>query len=216
MESRLVFKSNSIISICGPTGVGKTYLLKEIIDDRENLFEDKPNFVLYCYSIWQPIYSKLKEENNQNIMFVQGIPDNDLIKRTSMLKPGFLLVLDDVLESIIDKPDILTLFIEKCHHLSINLLYILHNFYCQSRNRRTLSLQTQYYIFFPTRSDQLTFEIFASRLGRKNSKSFMDIYDDIKANKYKYFVIDSHPRSQSKYFVWTQIFNGQKTVAYEL
>ena len=215
-NNKLVFKRNSIICMCGPTGVGKTFLLRKIIEERRQLFEDKPDFVLYCYSIWQPIYSEMKEEFGEEIMFQHGIPDTELLKRMSVLKPGLLLLLDDCLEKIIDKPVILTLFVEQVHHFSINLCYVLHNIYCSGKNRRTLTLQTQYFIFFPTRSDQLSFEIFASRLGKKNSKSFMEIYDDIKKHKFKYFIVDSHPRSESNIFVWTGIFNGQKMIAYEL
>ena len=217
MEETLKFKTNSIICVCGPTGVGKTFLIRNILRDRMKLFEEpQPNFIMYCYSIWQDIYSEMKEQFGEHIIFHQGLPEEDMLKRMSILKPGLLLLLDDVLENIIDQKDILSLFLEKVHHLNLQLLYVIHNLYCSGKNRRTLSLQTQYFIFFPTRTDQLSFEIFSARLGRKNSRSFMDIYDDVKANNYKYFVVDSHPRSMSKIFVWTQIFSGENLIGYEL
>lgn len=212
------FMPNSIVAVCGPSQIGKTRFVQRVIDEMDGLYKQPaPAFVVYCYSIWQQAYVEIKEKHGGKVIFHQGLPENDYIKQISSAHPHCLMVLDDTLEPIIDRPEILSLFLEKVHHYKMNLFYILHHLFAVGKNRRTLSLQTQYFVLFPNRVDQLSFEIFARHLGRKEAKEFMDIYNDIKEAKYRYFIVDCHARSESPdFFVWCQVFKDEKTIAYKL
>lgn len=211
------FIPNSIIAVCGPSQIGKTRFIHQVIDELDYVFkEPQPKHVLYCYSIWQDAYTKMKEDHGDKIMFHLGLPESEKIKKVANMYPGTLLVMDDCLEPIIDRPEILSLFVEKVHHYKLNLAYILHHIFAAGKNRRTLTLQTQYFVLFPNRVDQLSFEIFSRHLGRKESSEFMEIYSDIKKSEYNYFVVDCHARSKSDFFVWCQIFKNQHLVGYKL
>ena len=56
------FKHPFTCVIGGPTGSGKTELIKKIIDERENLIDPIITRIIFCYARWQPKYDELKEK----------------------------------------------------------------------------------------------------------------------------------------------------------
>ena len=59
--SSLFFKHPSNIFISGPSGPGKTELVKKMIEYREDLFHILPLHIVWCYKEWQSAYNVLQE-----------------------------------------------------------------------------------------------------------------------------------------------------------
>ncbi len=77
------------------------------------------------YSVWQPLYDGLlKMYNNNNIKFIEGIPqtlDDDVlfpVNKTS------LVVIDDFMQEASSNKEIKRLFTVYVHHKNVNVIYI--------------------------------------------------------------------------------------------
>ena len=93
---------------------------------------------------------------------------------------------------------------------------MLHNLYEKIPAIRTIKLNTQYFIFFPNRTDLLSYETFARRLGRKKGSNFMEVFHDIldSPQKFQYMLVDMNPRSSSKFMIRTNFLENEVPVGY--
>ena len=85
----MFFKHPFTCIVAGPTGCGKTSLVKSIIE--QNGIHLSPSTVLWLYAVDQPLY----HTNSRDISYEQGLPD-DLESRINGTKPT-LIVLDDLM-----------------------------------------------------------------------------------------------------------------------
>src|SRR5579859_2832516 len=106
-EGPFYFKPGRIISVIGPTGVGKSHLVAKILRDRNQLVKPKPHKVLYVYNIWQEDLYKQIAEWCPHVEFVRGL--DNLWPKISAVTPATaptILVLDDQQQQIADLKDI--------------------------------------------------------------------------------------------------------------
>ena len=54
--------------ISGPTMCGKTFLLKEILKNKDVLIKPPPQRIILCYKAWQPTYDDFKNSLADNIL----------------------------------------------------------------------------------------------------------------------------------------------------
>jgi hypothetical protein len=72
LESTIVFKTPYTCMLAGPSQLGKTSLLINILKHRDALIENPPTRIIYCYSVFQEAFRSLE---SINIEFIQGLPD---------------------------------------------------------------------------------------------------------------------------------------------
>ena len=73
--------------VAGPTGCGKTSLVKSIIE--QNGIYPSPSTVLWLYAVDQPLY----HTNSRDILYEQGLPD-DLESRINGISFGGNIIVD--------------------------------------------------------------------------------------------------------------------------
>ena len=56
----IIFKTPVTCYISGPTGAGKTEMLKKILINKESFFGKPPQRFFFCYKIIQPAYAVFK------------------------------------------------------------------------------------------------------------------------------------------------------------
>ena len=57
----------------GPSGVGKTAFLKQLLCELDAVLKEPTNNIIYCYATYQPLYDEIKK-NCPEVMFVEGFP----------------------------------------------------------------------------------------------------------------------------------------------
>ena len=62
--------------ISGCTSSGKTTFVKKLLEHPE-LFEPRPQKILYCYGAWQALFEDMKS-TFKDIEFHGGLPDSEL------------------------------------------------------------------------------------------------------------------------------------------
>ena len=155
------------VIVSGPTGSGKTSVVKEIIHRLPEVFDRPPTQVTYCYSIYQPLFEELRQQAPLPLEFVHELSDN------LKLQPRTLLILDDLQHS---SKLIADYFTKHSHHLDCDVLYITQNIFLQNDSHRTCNLNTHALCLFknPRNSQQVSY--LARQISPANPKFVLDAY----------------------------------------
>jgi hypothetical protein len=70
--------------------------------------------ILYFYSIWQPIYTEILNDN-PNVEFIQGYKNECELLDSKEVN---LIVLDDLMEECKDNPEIAKILTKASHHMN--------------------------------------------------------------------------------------------------
>jgi len=200
MDNEFYFGLKHPFSI-GPTGVGKTELLFEILSKRKDIIDKPINKVYYIYGIHQAKfdeYSLLDKE----VSFHANIP-------TVEDKSNTLFVFDDYqLNLSTDMNTAFTNFITReCHHNSVSVIYTLQNAYM--KNLRTASLNTTYMIFFNQIRDQTTIHQIAKQMFPCNSSYLIEAYKQCIKKPRGYIFIDMHGDQNNNFRLRSNVFDTE-------
>ena len=112
--------------IAGPTCCGKTQFVKRLLEAGEEMIQDAPEKIVWCYGIYQPTYDEM-QRTIPNLTFIEGVP-SDL---ESMINPSIrnLVVLDDLMQELSNNERITSLFTKGCHHRNLSVIFLLQNIF---------------------------------------------------------------------------------------
>ena len=202
------FVSPATIAVCGPTGTGKTFWVKRLIHNMKELFttnESQPQQILFCYSIYQPLYKAMADER-ADIVFYQGIPSLEMIYGMAKEKP-LLVVLDDLVHKVVENPDMLMLFVQGSHHMSISVVFMTQNLYQGGKHARTIALNVKYIILFANPRDAQQIKYFGRQIFPHGSEFLLQSYEDaVTQGAYGYLLIDLQPGTSPDMRLKTRIF----------
>lgn len=137
--------------LAGPTGCGKTKQMMRLIDTRNEVCTVPPTEVLYCYGAWQPAFER------NDVTFIEGMLDFE--KDIPNDGQHRWLVIDDLMDEVVGKKLLNTLYTKYSHHRNVSVFFIVQNVFV--RDLRTVSLNTQYFWFFKNPRDKQTIDNFA-------------------------------------------------------
>ena len=120
------------MAVVGPSGCGKTNLIFRILTG--NTFYPKFKNVIFLYHEMQPIYSQV--DQHSNIVFTK-FTNLEFLQNTE----NCLLIFDDSCEEIFNDKEFVKLATAG-RHKNINVIYVKHNLYQQSKWSRTIDLNT--------------------------------------------------------------------------
>ena len=134
------------------TGSGKTAWVQTLLQQAQNVIDQPPKRIVWCYSQWQPAYMVLVATIPQ-IEFVKGIPPDlehdsyfDVNKRN-------LIVFDDHMIDTGGNKRIVNQFARGSHHRNLSVIYIVQNLFHQGKGSRRISLNSHYLV--PSRTLEL-------------------------------------------------------------
>ena len=118
------FAPNSLFTIVGGTGTGKSSWVFKFLRNLPDMFGDTPTKkVMYCYGIYQPLFDEIKRVIPA-ILFHEGLPDKE--EMMELLREGHaLVILDDLMQDVSNSKDMLDLFCQYSHHMGISVIYLM-------------------------------------------------------------------------------------------
>ena len=133
------------------------------------------------------------------------------------LKPGSLVILDDLARSIVDSKEMEELFTMGVHHRKLSVIYINQNMYCQGKYARTINLNTHFIVLFKNPRDVSQVACLARQIDiyPTNTKAVIEVYQDCMKKKYGYLVIDLSPHGEEEHRLRTDIFKDDATIIYK-
>ena len=141
------------VALVGPTGCGKTKQMMRLIDMRDSVTKIPPVEVLYCYGAWQNSFSR------DDVTFIEGMIDPEMDIPNDGLHRW--LVVDDLMEEVMAKGLMNSLYTKYSHHKNVTVFFIVQNLF--AKNMRTVSLNTQYFFLFKNPRDKQTIDNLAKQ-----------------------------------------------------
>jgi len=207
---QMKLKVPSTLTLYAPSKSGKTVLASQIIKNRAKVYNKPIHRVIYLYSIYQPIYEKLEEE--EGVIFVTNVEDID-----NHIEPGrhSIVVIDDQLLAIQKNPRVYEeFFVQKSHHFSLCIILM-----CQSifiKGARNLALNNDYICLFNFPRDISMILKWFMQIDSLIAKDLLQVYRDIvSSGGYKYMFISFHLSESVKTRFRNSIFADKDTIVYQ-
>ena len=170
-ENGLILRHPFTMMVVASTGGGKTWLVKNLLENRQQWISPAPQRIIWIYGQWQPLYAEM-----QRIIpgreFVKGIPAN--IEDEQFLNPAIrnLIVIDDLMSEASNDKRICGLFTKGSYHRNLSVICLVKNLYYQGKESRTMSLNSQYLVLFNNPRDQQQVMVLARQMYPGQSEKF--------------------------------------------
>lgn len=208
MESLVKFETPSTCLVIGPSGAGKSSFVFEVLKNAKGVFKEAPKKIYICFGVYQKLYDDIKE-TIPDVEFYEGLPTIDMLETWAAEFPEHnkILLLDDLLSKGVKSVDVVDIFCQYSHHYQFTCWFICQNLFNGTKEFRTISLNTHYFILFKNQRDELQIQTLARQLGQ--ASVVMSAYKQACSEKYGYLVIDLSPHSDPEYKLRTHIFPHQ-------
>ena len=206
----VIFKHPFTCMLAGPTGAGKTVLIKKILLYKDIIIEPIPERIVYCYKSWQPAYDEMLSTANTPIEFNQGLFNIDLFDKNK----NNLLIIDDLMNECENSSEIKQLFAVDSHHNNISVFLITQNIFSKGKCARDISLNSHYIIIFNSPRDMNQIGTLGRQMYPDSSKFFLESYKDATSNGHGYLFIDLKQKTEEKNRIQTGIIPGELRIIY--
>ena len=202
-ENGLKLRHPFTMMVAASTGGGKTWLVKNLLKNREQWISPAPQRIVWIYGQWQPLYAEM-QRIIRDIEFVKGIPVN--IEDEQFLNPAIqnLIVIDDLMSEASNDKRICDLFTKGSHHRNLSVICLVQNLYYQGRESRTMSLNSQYLVLFNNPRDQQQIAVLARQMYPGQNEKFLSTYRMATSKPFGYLLIDLKPDTPNDKRLWLE------------
>ena len=180
MDFRL--KTDRVMCVSGPSQSGKTQFVLRLLDQKNEMFQQPLNAILWCYGIHDGELQNLLQFKGYKTL--RGLPKEQDIETQS------ICVLDDLLSESENSKEVTNMCTRAAHHKNAFIILISQNLFPGGKEARTRSLNTHYYVIFKNPRDKLQFEVLARQISSTHSKDLIAVYEDATRNPHGYLFID--------------------------
>jgi len=187
------FKSSSVITVAGPSQSGKSTLVQNIVENRNDMFTEPISTVLW-YCAYPP------SKKLPGVVYKTGLP------QFNMIQPHSLVVIDDFMQELRNSNELTSLMTKTVHHLPMSLIFITQNIFAKGSDNKTRRINTNYLIIFKNPHDKAQVEYIGRQMYPRD-KNFLVSAFDAATNKspYSYLLIDCHQETCDEIRVRTLI-----------
>ena len=201
----LPFVHPCTIVLAGSSNSGKTFLTKQILDNRHLMFDPPPQKVIWCYSEYQPLYTEIN-----NTEFHEGMYDIDTLDTS---KPT-LIVYDDLSQNEQVDKEMVRIFTKLSHHRNLSCIYITQNLFAKNKYATTISRNSSYLIVMSSPRDRAQISYLARQIYPSQSKFLIEAYRSATEQPHGYLLMDFRQSTPEKFRVRTKILPNENTEVY--
>ncbi|PIC39326.1 hypothetical protein B9Z55_011051 [Caenorhabditis nigoni] len=177
----------STILVVGPSGQGKSTLARQIVEQRNTIFDANSKVCFWYYDTFESVPDSLK--NRPEILLREGLPNLEELKKYKDQQA--MVVIDDLMTKIDQNSGMERLVSVLAHHYNMTIMFLLHTIF-YSKVIRNLRLQASYIILFKNNADKSSVSCLGSQLMPGQCKTFLAVYKDATSQPYTYLLIDLH------------------------
>src|SRR5437868_12630510 len=175
--------------VSGPSQVGKTQLVKNIIKNAQTLIIPSPQHVIWCRAEAQPyVERELISYLGSSIEFRDDLPKMSDIGDMDI--PRVIIVDDFMVET---NEEILKLFTKGVHHRNVSIFFLVQNFFHANKQMRSITLNANYIMVFKNIRDQTQIESLAKQMYPGNVKFLNESFRDATSQPFGYLLLDLKP-----------------------
>lgn len=197
--------------VSGPTMSGKTSFVRKLLQLGEEMIENYPQKIFWCYGEYQPVFEEMRSTIN-NIEFIEGLPSN----MNDLLDPAVrnLIVIDDLMSDTGNSQEMTNLVTRGCHHRNTSLIHIQQNLFPRGKENRNISLNCHYICLFSNPRDRAQVSHLARQMYPGHAKFLQEAYADACCAPHGYLFIDLKQETPESFRLRSNIFPDQVQYAY--
>lgn len=200
MSFSIYLKHPFTMLIAGPTGSGKTYFVRNMINKAAQICDPPPKSITYLYGEYQKMFNSMPD-----VKFIEGLQE-EVIRNLGGDEPEWL-VIDDLMHEASNQTFVSDLFTKGSHHRNISVILIAQNFFMRGKESRNISLNSQYVVCFKNPRDKSIVSNIGRQMFPTKIRKFQSVYEDATQTPYSYLFIDLKPETLEKTRLLTNIFN---------
>lgn len=200
----LKFRHPFSMRVIGPSGAGKTFFVRKLLENLDHCTEGLPSRVI-LWAHGQPQDVHKVPLKGVKVNYFEGLPSSEDIAE---VKPS-VLVIDDLAVELERDKRLAKIFTKESHHLGISVIFLLQNLYPPGPIMRVVSLNSHHDIIFNSPRDARQIMSYASQLRPGNVKSFMEAYQDAVNKARGYIVVYLKGDIPDKYRIATRILRDE-------
>ena len=189
--------------ISGPSGSGKTCFVAKLLENAAKMIKPLPSRIIWHYGQWQSMYNAM-----DGVEFKQGPPSDEDIQTYN----DSLLIIDDLMSECVALSS--NIFTKFSHHLRISVIYILQNLFVQSKNQRSISLNTGHIVLFKNPRDFSQAMFLARQVSPYNPNLCVEAFLDATKKPHSYLLFDFLQDTPDTHRMRTNIFPGESDDIY--
>lgn len=211
MSVSVFLKHPFTMLISGPTGSGKTFFTRNLVNNARHICAPAPMKITYYYLEYQKTFNSMPE-----VRFIEGLQEAS-ISSAGGEDPEWIII-DDLMLEAANQSFISNLFTRGSHHRNISIILITQNFFMRGKESRNISLNCQYVVCFKNPRDKSMATNIGKQMFPTKAKKFQQIYEDATRDAYSYLFIDLKPDTDEKLRLLSNIMNekDKKMVTYIL
>lgn len=194
--------------IVGGTGSGKTFLIKQIIEHRQEMFNTSFEKIVYYYSEWQDLFVDLT--TSHHVEFRQELP---LLEDHPRGQGAKLLIVDDFMQEIkTHQKEFLNFFVKGSHHRNLSIFFLSQCLFPDGM--RQMSLNAHYILIFKAPRDRAQIRTFCLQVNPEHWRALLEAYEDATRAGYSYILFDFKPSQRDHLRIRTKILPTETPVVY--
>ena len=182
--------------VSGPTGCGKTFWIKKLIEKRETVIHPKPVKTTYFYGEYQDIFDEMKD-----VVFEQDLCEIDKLGSGN----PELIIIDDLMLESAKSESVCNWFTKGSHHRNISIVLINQNFFCKGKENRNITLNAQYLVLFKNPRDKTIASNIARQMYPTRIKKFQSIFEIATSRPFTYLFVDLKPDTPDEIRLMTNV-----------
>lgn len=202
-ENYHVFRHPATVLVAGPTFSGKSHLMRQILENKDQMLRPPVEEVIWCYGIESPQLVSLKEKF-PDIKLHRGLPDLD---RLASLPKGVkrALVIDDLMNET--KGNVVSnLFTKIAHHMDISVFYLCQNVLNNNKEMRNIFLNAMYKVLFYNPGDLTQITLLNNRMYPGHPKFLRSVLKEVAKEPHGFMLLDQHPLTPDDLRVKSHVF----------
>lgn len=207
----LRFNHQSNILLFGSTGSGKTVWIYNFLLYSGQMLKNPSaaKHVFLYYTKWQPLYSKMKDENLVTEFINEPLSVSKISERVSPFvnSDGAIIILDDKATEF--HKDLEQLFTVETHHSNLITIATLQEIFPKSQPAvRTAGKNTAYSVIFRQLRDKKQPHIFLNQYA-PGKKWIQKAYEEATSKPYSYFMIDTSQNADDEIRLRSNIYPNE-------
>jgi len=196
-------------AVCnGPTGSGKTELMKKIILNIEHMMVPVPEQIVWYYGEYQPALAAALEHK---VDFREGCPNLSDFDATG--KQGTtLVIIDDLMAECND--DVAKMFTKGSHHRNLSIWFLSQNLFHKAKGIRDISLNTHYFILFKNPRDAQQIKYLARQMYGQDAPAMEQAYHMATERPHGYLLLDVKQATPDHHRWRSKILPGEQLEVY--
>ena len=192
------FKVPASFFVAGASGSGKSYFVRKLVENRDLLFDQPFDKVIWSYNHYQDMFA---EPSLKDVHFVQGLPLEDFDREDGHR----LLIVDDHMEQMAECKEFTKLFTQN-RHIRVSVLFLTQNLFYKSPVYRCASLNSNYFVLMRMLRDKKQIHTLVHQMFSDNAKYAKEAILDATKEPYSYAILDTRQTTPDELRIRTKIF----------